>query len=79
MGAAPQQQKILPVPERQPFFRFVHIYSVHRRRTVQRQDIGTVLIQLQKIAAVLVQYGEVSGDDGLPEGDFAVLGDGLAG
>ena len=54
MGAAAQQKQVAVHAKGQTTYRLVHIHARKFRRVLQGQHIGTVLIQLQKVAAVLV-------------------------
>ncbi len=47
----------------------VHIHALHIRPVLQRDHIGSVLVELQKIAAVLIEEGEMRGHDDLPSRD----------
>lgn len=75
--AAPAYQQQIPViAEGQAGLGLVHIHAAHIRGVLQGDDIGAVLVQLQKIAAVLVEEGEVGGHDDLFGPDRSMVGDG---
>ena len=76
VSAAPQNQGIPLTAEGQAVFRLVQIHSVKQGYIFQCKGIGTLLVQLQKIAAVLVEEGEVGGDDDLLRPDGAPVSDG---
>ena len=62
-ASAAQEEAVPAIPEGQPFLPLVHVHAAHRRGVFQGQDIGAVLIELEEIGPVLVEYREVCGDD----------------
>ena len=79
MASAAQQQQILPASEGESLLIRVAVHPLHNRCVFQRQHIGTVLIQLHEVAAMLVQQGKVGGDDDLFRRDPSVIRYDLAG
>ena len=69
MTASAQEEQTVIVPEGQPFFVLIQIHPMDVRGVVQGQHIGAVLVQLEKIAAALVEQGEVGGDHDLVRRD----------
>ena len=66
-----QEQQVLIGPEGEASIGLIHIHSVHNWSALQSQDIGTVLIELEKISAVLIQNGKVGSYDDLFRPDEA--------
>ena len=73
MASAANQQQVSVISEGQAVLCLVNIHAVHIRGVLQRDNIGAVLIQLDKIAAVLVQKWEVGGYDYFLCGDLAAV------
>ena len=78
VSAAAQNQAAVVLPEGQAVFPLVQIHAPKRRRVFQRQHVGALLVELQKIAAVLVQEGKMGGDDKSVRPDDAPVCDGCA-
>ena len=77
--AAAQKEHSPVIPKGQALFVLVQIHPVDIRGVFQGQHIGAVLIQLQEVAAVLVENREVGGDDDLVRRNGPAVGDRLAG
>ena len=76
--ASSQKKQRSVIPEGKAGFGFVHIAPVDRWRVLQGQHIGAVLVQLEKITAVLVQKRKVGGDDDVLRLNRAMVGHGPA-
>ena len=57
--SAPDEQQVFVVPERHTRLLLAQIHAVHIRCVLEGNDIRAVLIQLEKITAVLVEKGKV--------------------
>ena len=79
VAAASQQETVSIAPEGQPLPGTIHIHPLEHRGILQGQHIGAVLIELQKIAAMLVEEGEMGGHNDLLRLDFPPVGNRLAG
>ena len=73
MPSSADEQQVLRIAEGKPVFRAVNIDAVHICRMFQRNHIGSLLVQLQKIAAVFVEKRKMRGDDDLVGVDSAVV------
>ena len=56
---------IFIIPKGKPFLTGIYIHAIQIRRAFQRQHIAAVLVQLDKIAPMLVEDGKVCGDNGV--------------
>ena len=63
VSAASEQEKPFVISERQSRVAFVHIHSVHILRVFECDDVRSVLIQFEKIAAVFVDEREMRRGD----------------
>ena len=79
VSAAAQQQKLSPPTKGQAVSASVHIHSLKKRGIFQRQHIGAVLVQFEKIPAVLVEHGKMSGDNDVLCPNPPPIGDGFSG
>ena len=77
--AAPQQEHVVIIAEGQALAAGVHIHPAQLRGALQRQYIGTALVQLEPIGAELVQKREVGGHDNVLRFDGSMFRNGLAG
>ena len=76
MSSAAEQEQVPVTSERHSARGFVDIHSVHVFGAFQRDDIRPMLIHFEKIRAVLVEKGEMRGNDHLFRSDRSPLGHG---
>src|SRR5699024_317080 len=78
MTAAAKEQVASIIPEGQAVFLPVQIHPGKLRGTGKGQHIGPTLIELQKIASMLVEKGEMGGYENFVRKDFPPVRNGAA-